>query len=337
MSETQWLAAQLRHALDGSAWHGPSLAEALERVTAAAAHARPLADAHTIAELVAHIAVWLEVPARRLAGEAYEPAGTAEDWPPVTTDEAGWRAALDQLHIARGELEAALADTDDSALDQRVPGRDYDVRFMLHGVVQHVVYHTGQVKLLAKAALERAAGGGVVAREGKRAGDAWLAAATRHFRAAKDLAERAAARLDDDAFLEQPDPESNSVAVIMKHMAGNLRSRWTDFPTTDGEKPDRDRDGEFVIRDADSRASIMAAWDDGWSRLFAAVEALGADDLARTVHIRGEPRLVADALLWQLAHHAGHAAQIVYRAKMATWREWESLSVPRKGQGHGPG
>lgn len=159
-------------------------------------------------------------------------------------------------------------------------------------------------------------------------GEQWITALRRRFGAAKDVAERAVARLDDDEFFARPAPGSNSIAIIMKHVAGNLRSRWTDFLLADGEKPDRDRDGEFIIAAADSRGSITAAWDDGWQRLFDTLDGLGAADLGRTVHVRGEALLAGDALLWQLAHHAGHSAQIVQLAKLLKGDAWESLSIP---------
>lgn len=146
----------------------------------------------------------------------------------------------------------------------------------------------------------------------------------------KTLAERAFAQVDDAQWAWRADPDANSIAVIVKHMAGNMRSRWTDFLTTDGEKPDRGRDGEFEV-DAETRAELMAVWEDGWACTFAAIESLGPDDGLRTVEIRGRPLTVVEALNRQLAHYAYHVGQIVLLARMQAGAAWESLSIPRGG------
>ena len=148
-------------------------------------------------------------------------------------------------------------------------------------------------------------------------------------RAYKKLAEKAIAQLKDEEFFITLDDEGNSVAVVMKHMAGNLRSRFTDFLTSDGEKPDRNRDAEFEQSPADSRAAILARWDDGWRILFAALDTIAPGDLTRTVTIRGEPHTVIQALSRQLVHQSQHAGQIVLLAKHAAGARWQTLSIPR--------
>ncbi len=148
------------------------------------------------------------------------------------------------------------------------------------------------------------------------------------FRSIRKLAEKAIAQLSDEDLHRQIDPESNSVAIIMRHLAGNMRSRWTDFLTSDGEKPDRHRDREFEIVAA-SRAELMAEWEDGWQRLFDALAPLTDADLERTVMIRQEPMTVAKAVSRQVAYYAGHAYQILFLAKHLKGAAWQTLSVPR--------
>ncbi len=148
------------------------------------------------------------------------------------------------------------------------------------------------------------------------------------FRSYKQLAERAMQQVTDRQLFVTLDAESNSIAIIVKHVAGNMRSRWTHFLTTDGEKPDRNRDSEFVDPPP-TRAGLMAAWEDGWSRLFAAIEPLTDADLARTVTIRGEAHSVMQAINRQLAHYPHHVGQIVLLAKHLASDHWQSLSVPR--------
>ena len=148
------------------------------------------------------------------------------------------------------------------------------------------------------------------------------------FRYYKRLAERAMEQVTDEQLFAAIDKEANSIAVIVKHMAGNMRSRWTDFLTTDGEKPDRDRDSEFVEPPA-TRESLIAIWEDGWNRVFNAIEPLSDADLARTVTIRGEAHSVMQAINRQLAHYSHHVGQIVLLAKHFACDHWQSLSVPR--------
>ena len=146
----------------------------------------------------------------------------------------------------------------------------------------------------------------------------------------KQLADRALAQVDDAAFHAVGEgPESNSIAIIVKHMAGNLRSRWTDFLTTDGEKPDRHRDTEFLVADGDDRAALTAAWERGWAAFIGTLDGLTADDLGATVVIRGEPHSVVAAIQRGLTHAAYHAGQIVFLAREAAGAEWSSLSIPR--------
>ena len=158
---------------------------------------------------------------------------------------------------------------------------------------------------------------------------AYLADVAARFGALRSLAERAVAQVDDAALFAALDPQSNSIATVMKHMAGNLRSRFTDFLTTDGEKPDRDRDAEFEREAEDTRASILAHWAEGWGALSDALDALRPADLLREVTVRGEPHTVLQALSRQLAHQAQHAGQIVLLAKHHAGPRWETLSVPR--------
>src|SRR5215469_3665861 len=148
------------------------------------------------------------------------------------------------------------------------------------------------------------------------------------FRYYKKLAERAMDQAADEHLFTVLDHEADSIAVIVKHMTGNMRSRWTDFLTTDGEKPDRNRDSEFVDPPA-TREALMAEWEDGWGRVFAALERLTDADLANTVTIRGEAHSVMQAVNRQLAHYPHHVGQIVLLAKHFACDHWQSLSVPR--------
>jgi SAM-dependent methyltransferase len=145
----------------------------------------------------------------------------------------------------------------------------------------------------------------------------------------KAQADKAMAQVDDRQYFEVLDPEANSIALIVKHLAGNMRSRWTDFLTSDGEKPDRERDSEFLVQGPDTRASLTAAWEDGWQRVFDAISPLDADDVTRTVAIRGEPHTVLQAISRQLTHYAAHVGQIVLLAKHAAGERWQTLSIPR--------
>lgn len=148
------------------------------------------------------------------------------------------------------------------------------------------------------------------------------------FRYYKKLGEGAMAQVSDEQLFIALDPEMNSIALIVKHMAGNLRSRWTDFLTSDGEKPDRNRDSEFQDPPA-TRAALMEMWESGWACLFTALEPLSEADAGRTVKIRDEAHSVMQAVNRQLAHYAYHVGQIVFLAKHLQSAQWKSLSVPR--------
>lgn len=154
-----------------------------------------------------------------------------------------------------------------------------------------------------------------------------LASAVAMFRRQKELAEGAIGQLDDEQLRRAIAPGTNSVAVIMKHMAGNMRSRWSDFLTSDGEKPDRDRESEFVD-DFASRGALDGHWESGWRCLFDALAPLTDADLARTVTIRGEPHSVIHAIDRQLDHYGYHVGQIVLIAKILCGERWQSLSIP---------
>jgi hypothetical protein len=148
-------------------------------------------------------------------------------------------------------------------------------------------------------------------------------------RAYKKLAEKALDQLNEDEFFVTLDEESNSVAVIMKHIAGNMLSRWTDFLTTDGEKPNRNRDMEFVIEPKTSKDDVLSYWQRGWQCVFDALEPLRAEDLEKKVMIRDEEHTVIQAINRQLMHYANHIGQIVFLAKHFRSAEWKSLSIPR--------
>jgi hypothetical protein len=144
----------------------------------------------------------------------------------------------------------------------------------------------------------------------------------------KKLGERAMEQVADPQLFAQLDDEANSIAIIVKHLVGNMRSRWTDFLTTDGEKPNRNRDTEFVDPSA-TREALLKEWEDGWARVFLAIEPLTDADLGRTVTIRGEAHSVMQAINRQLAHYPHHVGQIVLLAKHFAGARWQSLSVPR--------
>ncbi|HET9479921.1 MAG TPA: DUF1572 family protein [Pyrinomonadaceae bacterium] len=157
----------------------------------------------------------------------------------------------------------------------------------------------------------------------------YLDDARKAMRAYKKLAEKALDQLNDEEFFVTLDEESNSVAVIMKHMAGNMFSRWTDFLTTDGEKPNRNRDYEFVIEPGTTKNDVRNYWERGWECVFAALDPLQTEDLNRRVLIRGEEHTVVEAINRQLMHYAYHVGQIVFLAKHFRAIAWQSLSIPR--------
>ena len=157
----------------------------------------------------------------------------------------------------------------------------------------------------------------------------YLDEAHRQMRGHKRLAEGAMAQLKDDELFIALDPGSNFVALIVKHMAGNMRSRFTDFLTTDGEKPDRHRDQEFELSPTTTRADLTKWWEEGWARVFAALETLKPEDVMRKVTIRGEPHTVLQAINRQIAHYAYHTGQIVFMAKHIRSSKWKTLSIAR--------
>jgi len=151
----------------------------------------------------------------------------------------------------------------------------------------------------------------------------------RQLRGHKRLVEGALAQLNDEDFFVTLAPESNSIAILIKHISGNMRSRFTDFLTSDGEKPDRHRDGEFELSDKTTRADLMVWWENGWKTVFTALDSLTPEDVMRTVQIRQEPHTVVQALNRALAHYSTHLGQIVFLAKHFRSSDWKTLTVPR--------
>jgi hypothetical protein len=157
----------------------------------------------------------------------------------------------------------------------------------------------------------------------------YLEEARRQMRGHKRMGEGALAQLRDEDFFVTIDPEANSIAILVKHIAGNMRSRFTDLLTSDGEKPDRFRDREFEISKSTTRAEVMQWWETGWSTLLSALDALQPEDVMRIVKIRNEPHTVLQAINRQIAHYAQHTGQIVFLAKHLRSSEWKTLSIPR--------
>ena len=149
----------------------------------------------------------------------------------------------------------------------------------------------------------------------------------------KAQADKAMAQVDDQQFFAAIDPDANSIALIVKHVAGNMRSRWTEFLTSDGEKPDRDRDAEFERGSADTREAILARWEAGWNLLSKTLVSLGPGDLGKTVAIRNEPHTALQAINGQLSHYSSHVGQIVLLAKHFAGPNWKTLSIPKKKSG----
>lgn len=151
----------------------------------------------------------------------------------------------------------------------------------------------------------------------------------RQLRGHKRMAEAAMAQLEDKDFFTTIDPESNSIAILARHIAGNARSRFTDFLTTDGEKPDRFRDQEFELTGETTREEVLRWWEQGWATVFATLDGLKPEDVTRTVTIRQEPHTVVQALNRALAHYAQHIGQMVFLAKHLRSSKWKTLSIPR--------
>lgn len=156
----------------------------------------------------------------------------------------------------------------------------------------------------------------------------YLKSADRQFRYYKSLGEKAMEQLEEQQLFIQPNEDSNSIASVVKHMWGNMMSRWTDFLTTDGEKPWRERDAEFV-NDIQSREAVMQYWEEGWNCLFNALGSISDNELGMIIYIRNEGHTVLEAINRQIAHYAYHVGQIVYAAKLYKKGEWDSLSIPR--------
>lgn len=144
----------------------------------------------------------------------------------------------------------------------------------------------------------------------------------------KQLGENALVQVPEDKLFYQPNEDSNSIAIIMQHLSGNMLSRWTDFLNSDGEKEWRNRDGEFMAG-IDTRQDLMQAWERGWQCLFEALNGLSDEDLQAIVYIRGEAHTVLEAINRQLAHYAYHVGQILYVCKMLAGQPWKSLSIPK--------
>ena len=157
----------------------------------------------------------------------------------------------------------------------------------------------------------------------------YLEEVRRQLRGHKRMGEAAMAQLEDKDFFVALDPESNSVAALVKHIAGNARSRFTDFLTSDGEKPDRFRDQEFEVSAKTTREEVMRWWKQAWSHVFSALDSLKPEDVQRIVTIRQEPHTVMQALNRALAHYAQHIGQLVFLAKHLRSSEWRTLSIPR--------
>lgn len=157
----------------------------------------------------------------------------------------------------------------------------------------------------------------------------YLDEARRQFRGHKRMAEGAMSQLRDEEFFVTLDPEGNSVAILVKHLAGNMRSRFTDFLTSDGEKPDRLRDREFELSANTTRADVMQWWQEGWNCVLTAIDSLKPEDVMRTVTIRGEPHTALQAINRQIAHYAQHTGQIVFLSKHLRSSQWKTLSIPR--------
>ena len=162
-------------------------------------------------------------------------------------------------------------------------------------------------------------------------GARYLSDVIQRFEELRSQCDRALAQVPFERWQERLDPESNSLTTLILHLSGNMLSRWTDFLTADGEKPDRDRDAEFEDLPTPSRGALIERWTQGWDCLFAALASLSADDLERTVTIRAQPHAVVEAINRQLAHYALHTGQIIFLAKHLRGAGWQTLSIPRRG------
>lgn len=158
----------------------------------------------------------------------------------------------------------------------------------------------------------------------------YLDDAVKQLQRLKESGDKSIAQVDDEQFFAAIDPDANSIALIMKHVAGNMRSRWTDFLTSNGEKPDRQRDLEFEAEGKDTRAAVMDAWEAGWVLTLSTIAGLKPEDLQKTVHIRSQALSVVQAINRQMTHYAEHVGQIVLLAKHYAGPNWQTLSVPKR-------
>jgi hypothetical protein len=158
--------------------------------------------------------------------------------------------------------------------------------------------------------------------------EAFLQSSIKKFKAQKSTGDKVFAQLEEKDFFFKPSAESNSIAVIVQHMSGNMLSRWTNFLTEDGEKPWRERDSEFE-EGFSTKEDILKAWDKGWACVLETLENLKPEDVMKTITIRSEPHLVIDAIIRQIDHYGGHTAQIVYIGKLIKNENWQSLSIPK--------
>jgi len=149
------------------------------------------------------------------------------------------------------------------------------------------------------------------------------------FTVLKEQGDKTFAQLNEEDFHWTMNEASNSIAILIQHISGNMVSRWTDFLTTDGEKPDRDRDGEFEAKQM-SKAQLLDSWEHGWRVLYDTLESLNEQDLEKDVHIRGQAHSVIDAIERQIAHYAAHVGQIMFIGKQIKGEQWESLSIPKR-------
>ncbi len=159
--------------------------------------------------------------------------------------------------------------------------------------------------------------------------ESYIQLANREFKRLKTLADGAMSQITPEQFFATSSEGDNSIAVIVKHVTGNLLSRWTEFLSSDGEKPGRNRDSEFEITAGDTHQGLMSQWESGWAALFSALQPLTDSDLEKTITIRGEPHSVLQAINRQLTHYAYHVGQIVYVAKHYAANSWRSLSIPK--------
>lgn len=160
--------------------------------------------------------------------------------------------------------------------------------------------------------------------------DTYLTSVRKQFAYYKDLAERAMAQVEEADLFWQPDPNSNSIAITVNHLAGNMRSRWTNFLTADGEKTWRNRDQEFedIIK---TKEELLLTWEAGWQRLFAALDSLSEENIDTQVYIRNQEHAIVEAINRQLSHYPYHIGQIIYLARLSAGNQWESLSIPKGG------